>query len=289
VQVLGGNLPGTQPGANESLQDVEHIRALYNSIKGNQQLQRIAELAGKLKRVANAAKRSKVNRAVGPVKGIELSGDIGRIIPSELADLNSSIPVLRLAALSKIIEKRALSYKQEGEQPEAKGPVVVLVDESGSMEYGQRNAWAKALALSLLSTCSEQNRSWHLAGFSYGINHTVTIEPKQAKLDEIAKHLCRRPDGGTDFDQPLAYACGVIEQKEGFKQADIIIVTDGESDVSEATKARVASLKQRLSLNVYAIGVGYQAFLSSLKDVADKSFSVSDTENGQSIEEVINL
>jgi uncharacterized protein with von Willebrand factor type A (vWA) domain len=290
AEAMGLTRPGTSPGENATIDDIDKIRATYKVAKQSPQLQRIAELAGRLERIAASQKRSTVDNAVGAVKGIELSGDIARIIPSELADLNSSIPMLRLAGLSKILDKRALSYKMEGESPQARGPIIMLFDESSSMRNG-RETWSKAVGMAILSTATKQKRAWTGIGFSYGINHERTIEPGEATIDDVTQALVRKPSGGTDFDPPLLRACEIIETSKSMHKADIVLITDGEDDVDDATAKRVNKLRNEQGVNVYCIGVGSEASLSSVKCIANATFQVRslDTNDNEMIAPVVNL
>lgn len=290
AEAMGITRPGTALGESTTLEDIDKIRAAHKVAKQSPQLQRIAELAGRLQRIAASKKRSKVDRAIGAVKGIELSGDVARIIPSELADLNSSIPMLRLAGLSKILDKRALSYKMTGDAPEARGPIVVLFDESSSMRNG-RETWSKALGMAILTTATKQKRAWTGIGFSGGINHERTIEPGEATIDDVTAALVRRPRGGTRFNAPLLRACEVIETSKAMHKADIILITDGESTVSDDVVKRVNKLRSENGVNVYAIGVGCEASLSSVKEITNETYQVRslDTGDNELIAPVVNL
>jgi uncharacterized protein with von Willebrand factor type A (vWA) domain len=290
ADAMGVSMPGTAIGENVTLENLNHLRETYKLVKKSPQLQSIADLAGRLQRIAASKKRSKVDRAIGAVKGIELSGDLARVIPSELAGLNSANNLVKLSTLSKIIEKRALSYRMQGEQPEKRGPIVLLADESASMGNG-REVWAKALAMAVLSTATKQKRAWHLVGFNYQITHETAIEPGQATIADVNNALCRQPSGGTNFDAPLIRACEILQSSATMNKADVIFITDGEDDLSETTIKRVNALKQSDGVNVYVLGVGRQAQLQNLAPIASETYQVNSlsTDENEMIAPVINL
>jgi hypothetical protein len=62
---------------------------MYQRLQGSSRLKRIAELAGRLERIAANKARSKVKPGVGEVHGIGLGGlaDLARLLPSELVAL----------------------------------------------------------------------------------------------------------------------------------------------------------------------------------------------------------
>jgi uncharacterized protein with von Willebrand factor type A (vWA) domain len=95
-------------------------------------LRRICDHAGRLRRLAQSRQRLKTAHGVDEVAGVEPGGDLGRLLPAELARL--MLPETELDALRRLAERQALSLQLRGSEPVGKGPVMVVVDESGSME-----------------------------------------------------------------------------------------------------------------------------------------------------------
>ena len=90
-------------------------------------------------------------------------GDVGRLLPAELARL--VVPELELDALRRIAERQAMCREHHAAEPVGKGPVIVCVDESGSME-GEKDHTAKALALALAWVARHQRRWCALVAYS---------------------------------------------------------------------------------------------------------------------------
>ena len=63
--------------------------------------------------------------------GVEPSGDVGRLLPAELAKL--VVPELELDTLRRIAERQALCREHNPVESVGKGPVIIALDESGSV------------------------------------------------------------------------------------------------------------------------------------------------------------
>jgi hypothetical protein len=95
--------------------------------------------------------------------GVGPGGDVGRLLPVELAKL--AIPELELDTLRRIAEREALCREYHAVEPVGKGPVIIALDESGSMD-GTKIHTAKALALALAWVARQQRRWAGLIAYS---------------------------------------------------------------------------------------------------------------------------
>lgn len=289
---LGFSLPGTAVVPNAGPANLKGIRCTYARLQSSHRLRRIAELAGRLERVAAAKARSKVKPGVGEVHGIGLGGlpDLARLLPSELVALRRRH--LRLHLLARLLQARALVYEMQGREPQQRGPVVVLLDESSSMrEYG-KDIWSKAVALALLSTATKQKRAWHLVAFNGGITREVTIPAGKATAADIQRALDHRCSGGTDFNAPVLRAVEIIQQSPTMKQADVVMITDGEDSVTPPTIEAATTLTRAEGVSWYCIGVGPDAEigLQSLAPIATSMVRVRNTDDADElVAPVINL
>ena len=130
------------PGSN----DPRAIAALYRRVRGNPALRRICELAGRYRRVAQSKQRQKVTHGTDDVVGVTLGGELSRLLPVELAKL--PVPELEFDTLRRLVERQCMQREHRSIEPVAKGPIIVSVDESGSMQ-GDKAHTAKALALAM--------------------------------------------------------------------------------------------------------------------------------------------
>lgn len=286
---LGLSSPGTAAVANAGPANLKAVRDAHSRIKDSARLRRIAELAGRLERIAAAKARSTVKPGVGEVHGIETGDDISRLLPSELVALRRA--QTRLVFLSRLVQRRALTYGMKGKEPQARGPIVVLLDESASMREAHKDIWSKAVCLALLSTATRQKRAWHLVAFNGTIRREVEVPAGQATPALIQQALDSGCAGGTDFDAPVLKAAEIIQKSKTMKQADVVVITDGEDDLDPETVTVAAELTRTEGVSWFVVGVGPSAdqYLRSLEPIATSMVAVRDTTDSESIVPVINL
>jgi uncharacterized protein with von Willebrand factor type A (vWA) domain len=275
----------------ETMQDIDQLRTLYEVLRSNATMRRIAELAGRLQRLGASHKRTKVQPAVGAIKGVTVGGDIDRLLPGELVGLRSTNRYERLRTLQKIMDKRAIQYLMHGDASEVKGPILVCCDESGSIRVGGLDIWTKAVALALLATATEQRRAYTLLGFTEVVEHEITVHPGQASLSTLLPHLTRHCRGGTSFDAPLRRALALLHTAPSMHKADIVFITDGEADVAPEVLAQLEEAKAAHGVCVYGIAVGRSANLSMLRTFCTQVYHVSETpeQDGATVAPVIAL
>jgi hypothetical protein len=286
---LGLPMPGTAVVRNSGLADLKAIRDAHGRLESSPRLRRIAELAGRLERLAAAKLRSKVNPGVGEVHGVGLSGDLARLLSSELVALRR--PRLRLYLLARLLEGRALTYTMSGREPQSRGPIIVLLDESSSMRESGKDIWSKAVCLALLGTATRQRRAWHLVAFNGDIVREVAVPAGRATPADLQRALDHRCEGGTDFSRPVLRAIDLVRTSATMKQADVVIITDGEDSLSPAAVSAATDLTRRVGVSWFAVGVGPGATqgLQSLAAIATSLVCVRDTDDAELVVPVINL
>jgi len=286
---LGLSMPGTAVVHDAGPAGLKAIRDAHTRLGGSHRLKRICELAGRLERIAASKARSRVKPGVGEIHGIDMGADLSRLLPSELVSLRH--PRLRLALLSRLLQRRALTYGMQGKEPQARGPVIVLLDESGSMRAAGKDTWAKAVCLALLSTATRQKRDWHLVSFNGSIIRETAIPARQATMAIIQAALDHRCAGGTDFNAPIFRAVELLWHSPTMKKADVVIISDGEADLNPETVEVAKNLTRTEGVSWFAVGVGPDADteLTSLVPIATSMVRVRDTDDPDPIVPVINL
>ena len=286
---MGLSSPGKGVVTDAGPANLKAIRSVHTRLDSSPRLRRICELAGRLERIAASKVRSKIKPGVGEVHGIDLGADLSRLLPSELVALRH--PRLRLHLLSRLLQRRALTYGMQGKEPQARGPVIVLLDESGSMRSGGKDIWAKAVCLALLSTATRQKRDWHLVSFNGGIIRETAIPARQATMADIQAALDHRCAGGTDFNAPIFRAVELLWHSPTMKKADAVIITDGEADLNPETIQVAKNLTRTEGVSWFAVGVGPDSDteLLSLGPIATSMVRVRDTDDSEPVVPVINL
>ena len=112
--------------------------------------------------------------------------------------------------------------------------------------------WAKAFTLALLDIAGRDHRKFALVHFA-SINEIQTDRffPGEYALEDVLRAAEHNFNGGTDFEAPLMEMIRMIGN--GFEQADIVFITDGECAVTEGFAERFQEEKQRFGFQVTGI------------------------------------
>jgi uncharacterized protein with von Willebrand factor type A (vWA) domain len=227
------------------------VRALAGRLRADPRLKQIAMLAGRFKRIAASKRRQRVKHGADEIADVELGADLGRLLPSELVRL--AHPGLRLLLLKNLLERQVMQYQLVGQEPLGKGPLVVLLDKSGSMD-GARDIWATALSLALLDQAQRERRTFALLAFDYRVKFEAVIRPGESLPEEALFTGC---SGGTEISNAVARGLEIIAGDPGvMKKADVVLVTDGGSDAGMAPKLREKA--QALSVTILGLGIGVE-------------------------------
>ncbi len=229
--------------------DPKAVAALFKRVRNDPALKKICELAGRFRRVAQSRQRQKVTHGLDDVVGVEPGGDVGRLLPVELAKL--MVPELELDTLRRIVERQAFCREHHAVEPVGKGPVVVCLDESGSMG-GDRIHTAKALALALAWVARHQRRWCALVAYSGDTGERLLPLPP-GRWDEarLMDWLTAFIGKGSDLDVPVRELPRMFaELKAPPGVTDVIFVTDAvcsiPAEVRDAFLAWKRQAKARL-------------------------------------------
>ena len=235
---------------------------LGDQLLHNEKLKRLADLVGAFRPAARAFRREKIERRPAEIHAVERGNALSRLLPSEAAALGHRI--LRRDFLRRYVEGDLLQYAIEANAPAQKGPLVVAVDGSGSMR-GERELWAKAVALTLLEIARRGRRYFRAVVFSHNPKDLRTFDllaaprtglrappPPVADLMKFAEYF---PSGGTDFQAPLDAAVALIEEHPKLKRADIVLITDGQAAVSDPWRVAFDRARIRLGFQLYGVVV----------------------------------
>jgi Mg-chelatase subunit ChlD len=249
--------------------DPQRARWAFNRVRHNERLKRIALLAGKFKRLSAHKRKSRVKHAADEVQDIELGGEISRLIPSELAKLCH--PVARLALLRDILERQAMQYRLSGSEAQGKGPMVVCLDKSGSMTGNdeEKDIWATAVALALLEKAQAERRPFHLVAFNGRIVAEFEVAPGHSLHQDA---LFIHPAGGTNIVRALSRALEIIGSQPSMRKADIVLVSDGVSELAPAPELRRMALERGVTI----LGVGIRIPEGALSCWCDEHMVIND-------------
>ncbi len=239
--------PG-MPGSN----DPNLIAALYRRVRNNPLLRRICELAGRYRRLAQSRQRLKTMHGMDDVVGVVLDGDVGRLLPHELAKLADDD--LADDAMRRFIERQLMSREYRAIEPVARGPIIVCCDESGSMD-GEKGHTAKALALALAWIARTQRRWCALVAYSGDSGERVLALPP-GRWDEIAllSWLEEFIGRGSSIDVPVRELPRIYQDiKAPFGKTDIIFLTDALCRLPIELQERFLAWKQSVQARLITL------------------------------------
>jgi uncharacterized protein with von Willebrand factor type A (vWA) domain len=169
--------------------------------------------------------------------GVYESDDIGNALPSEFALLTN--PITEMVFYKKFAEKKLQTFEYQGRTQEIieeefenkrqkakedkKGPFIICVDTSGSMN-GPPETVAKLLCFAILKIAIRENRKCYLISFSTGIE-TLNLTDLKNSLDKIIQFLSMSFHGGTDAAPAMRESLRMLETEE-YRKADVVMVSD---------------------------------------------------------------
>lgn len=249
---------------NEFLNMGEDFLALVKEIENNQKIKEVIKRLGRNYISKEKKLKPKIlKRNNNEILGVYKSDDLVRILPSELTNFESE--ELEYLFYSKFLEKSLLTYeivskehkynskeKKEYINLENKGPVIVCLDTSGSMN-GMPILKAKALLLSISKILEKENRSLYIIIFGdKGETKELNIS-NESEINQILPFLNSGFNGGTDFETPLEKAIDIIKNLKDYNKADILMITDGLCELSDKFIRKLEQKKSNLGINIYTI------------------------------------
>lgn len=265
------SMPGAGQGQGQRIAP-DAMFALAKKWRENPILQRVAEIMGRLERDMRYKRANRVVGGFEEVVDVEFGDNAALALPHELSKLHH--PLMRKDFFRRYHEQAIAQYELRGNEPEGKGPVVILRDESYSM-MGDRNAWAAAVSLALVNIAHKEKRDACIIAFSSANEHKAWFFPGRQALDleaiiDCASHFHA---GGTDVTSAALAGEQVMLQVPEFAKADMVVITDGESYYAENAE----ELKRRLqSRGVRIHGVGVGGVYGYLSKFCESNIHVSD-------------
>lgn len=252
---------GLGMGSGGGQLDRQALAKYFKQVQNSDMLRSILAMAGRMRKLCQSLQRQKTHATRGEVTGIELCGDIARLVPMELAKVAGAIPELELLSLLQLSQRRSLGYKHKKNEPKKSGPIVVCVDESGSMN-GEKIIAAKGLAMALAWLASHQNRWIALVGFAGGTEGTrLALPPRHNQQEQLIEWLLHFYGGGTTMDVPLAelpttYWPEFMASGAAAGKTDVILITDAIVNCDEPMRAAYLKWAAAEQVKTYGIVIG---------------------------------
>ena len=228
--------------------DMDVVRQWLNYLKGDQGVQDLLALMGRLNQVKRSEKIEVVKKNISKtiaipdsnskeeIVGIKLGKDLEHALPSELAlmadqeisilfDLKyveSAIMCFDMEGIQHIEEQHEIDVEQSIDEKEKKGPMIICIDTSGSM-YGAPETVAKAVTMSMVLQANQEKRDCYLINFSTRID-TLDLSTGFS-MQKLTDFLKMSFYGGTDVAPAIKHGVSVMN-KDQYKNADMLIISD---------------------------------------------------------------
>ena len=249
------------PSRDASL-DVSKMIDIAN--KSNTMLARILKLVGHFQGCFDHKLRTKSD-AIENLCGIKLGNEIPNLLPSEMMMMMDK-DFESLKTLD-FIKRNTMQYKFKGKSPKTDGPIVCCIDESGSM-YGERIELAKAFCFGLFQQAKKENREFQIIRFGRASHCEIAAIKNGNDLLEVSSKFFN--DRGTDFKTPLGMAMDVIHTDSKFDKADIVMITDGESDIDQKFIDKFMSFKNQTNTKLITMSLKRWYRKNDLDTISDK-------------------
>lgn len=267
-------LSGYDTGGNPSSRVLGMLldEQLVTRISQMDKVRRVLKLSGRLRMILSAAKSVKPVPAPPPVDliiGDELeylvAGELGLLADPETEDL----------FYVRLLEKQLLMYKHEAREKQGQGPFIACIDYSGSMG-GRPQVFALALFVAMARLAVEEHRVVGFLPFAdYSLDEPVLVKTSQDVLRVINNDY--NLGWGTDFTYPLLAADKCIASQRVCEHADVLLITDGQGEMTDAVKTALLRSKQALGWRLYGLGINAQ-WEDSMKGLLDVAVEVSRTD-----------
>ncbi|QHX35815.1 two-component regulator system yiem receptor component protein [Spiroplasma sp. TIUS-1] len=167
--------------------------------------------------------------------------------------LESQLQVFDFIALDEVPERIVEERVYNVEVPDKKGPIVLCIDTSASMQ-GSPEQIAKSLALAITKIAIKEKRNFYMINFSGGIE-VLDFSKTKTMLSSLVDFLSQSFNGSTNIEPAITHAARVMNQKK-WHNSDMLMISDFlNPDLSEDTLERVKHLKS-IRNRFHAISIG---------------------------------
>jgi len=159
--------------------------------------------------------------------------------------------------LRRVAERQAQCREYHAVEPVGKGPVIVSVDESGSME-GEKAHTAKALALALAWVARRQRRWCGLVAYSGDSGERLlSLPPGRWDEEKLMDWLVAFIGRGSTLDVP------VREMSDYYRRlgapsgvTDVVLITDAQARIPDDVAESFNTWRRSVQARVVALVVG---------------------------------
>lgn len=254
------NLPGYGEGSEKRMSPDQMIE-LAQKWRETPQLRNIARMTGRLQRDMRQKRARRIVGGNEEIVDVTVGDDLALTLPHELALLNH--PLAKLEFQRKYHEKALLEYETEGTDSAGNGPVVIVIDGSGSMS-GMNNEWARSVALALITIARREKRDAMAVEFSSGgqVKAWEFLKKDTPNPVHVLDFVTHFFGGGTEIASGMLVAQEFINTRPEFRKADIVLIGDGGDYFDDGPNGRDRTMRDELvakGVRVHGVSIGFDA------------------------------
>jgi len=242
-------------GAGEpTYESPEQALSIAQMWSENKELRAMAELFGRLDRDIRFTRANRVIGGNDELVDIAYGDNLARVLPSELALFGDD--ETELDFLARYAAGELLVFSTVGEENAGRGPIVIVLDGSGSMQ-GVPNIWARAISMCVLNIARTEKRDFACIEFSSGGQIAQWVYPARKALEAsaIVDQCSHFFGGGTTPINGVTAAAKLMHDAAPFKKADIVMVGDGNAGYGPEDE-RLRTQMTELGVRFFGLGIG---------------------------------
>ncbi|MDK9711026.1 VWA domain-containing protein [Acidaminobacter sp.] len=265
-------------GVNSDLEvtdDFDHVLELYKAL-GEPSAIRFLNKVGKKREIAKRAQYQKKRKMQYIIDKVAVGDRFDALIDEEITTL--SMDVFSDDFYDRFLNRSLLVYEMEGHAARDRGPIILCYDGSGSME-GIKIEETKALLVAFIEVARIQKRRLITLQFASKTEplYIQEFNPNHVTIEEIMRLLGHFIRGGTDFETPLKAAVELLKE-DRYRRADILMITDGFSDIRDGFKKAFNQWKSAMAFKLYAIIIHGETYgdYGDLGEISDEILEIRD-------------
>jgi uncharacterized protein with von Willebrand factor type A (vWA) domain len=118
---------------------------------------------------------------------------------------------------------------------------------------GAKEHWSKAVAIALLTIANQQKRTCRILHFCEIVCRVDDFPGGSLDPQPLIECIECFYAGGTSWEAPLDSACSIVRSESQYKNADIILITDGLCDVSPRWLSDFKKSQKELEFSTYGV------------------------------------
>ena len=268
----------------------EILEKFSDLLEKDDSLRELAELLGRQSRAQSAFEKELRDKTIiktewhpkpayrGEISDLRYSNDIAAVVPSELSMMKN--PAANKLFQLKFAQKQLLSFQYQNmnasskeetcheeievEKKESKGPIIICVDTSGSMNGTPENI-TKTVTFALSKIAIKEERKCFLISFSTEIETLDLSDFKNGdSLLKLVGFLRLSFNGGTDAAPALNHAVTML-RKDGWKNADVLMISDFVMGTLPADLVKSIEVEKEKNTEFYSLVIGSSGNQGTIK------------------------